>query len=210
MMDAHINIRKATPHDARQAVVLLNHAMASFGEYIFGNGNGDKALGILRKLFVAERNRFNYRYTFVAEKEDTIAGLLLAFHSNITRRLDLLTGQRLLGILHPLEMMQLVGRVVRQMPVKEAGRDEYYISDLAVAPQFRGKKIGTQLLAYAEAQAGKLGLSRCSLIVTHENQSAQRLYSKQGYQIVDFFKSSRTRQKLGEKGFYRMVKEISQ
>jgi ribosomal protein S18 acetylase RimI-like enzyme len=207
-MDTGINIRKATPHDARQAVILLNHAMASVGDHIFGDGNRERALGILGKLFVEKRNRFNYRYTFLAEKENHVAGLLLAYSSNLMRQLDLLTGQRLLRILQPLEMMRLVSRAMKQTPLKEADRDEYYISDLAVAPDSRDKKIGTLLLAFAEGQARKLGLCKCSLIVVHENEGAKRLYLRHGYQILDFIKSSPKRQKHGQVGYYRMVKEV--
>lgn len=208
-MNPNLKIRKATSQDGPQAVILLYQAMGSLGEYIFGNGVTDKAVDVLKKLFMAKNNRFNFRHVYLAEAGDSIAGLLLAFRSNISKRLDLLTGKRLLGILRPMEMLQLLGRVSRLKPVKESGQDEFYISDLAVNPGLRGKKIGTQLLEFAEVQAGKIGLKRCSLIVTYENEGAKRFYLRNGYRILNFVKSPRARRLPGEMGFYRMVKEVS-
>jgi ribosomal protein S18 acetylase RimI-like enzyme len=207
-MDTNTHIRQATPADAHQAVILLDHAIANSGESIFGNGNREKTLGILERLFVAGGNRFNYRYTFVIEKEKKVAGLLLAFRSNLLLRLNLLTGQRLLQILKPLEMIQLIRRVSKLPTVKEVDKDEFYISDLAVAFHFRGQMLGTRLLTFAEELAAKSGLKRCSLLVTHENEGAKRLYFRNGYKIVDFIKSNQIERLQGRFGFYRMVKEI--
>jgi ribosomal protein S18 acetylase RimI-like enzyme len=208
-MVTNLRIRNATPQDVNQAVILLHCAMGSLGEFIFGNGVTSKALSVLSKLFIAENNRFNYRHVYLAEGEHRIAGLLLAFRSQILHRLDLLTGLRLMGILPFAELLQLVGRVSRQVPVRESGKGEFYISDLAVAPEFRRRNIGTQLLAFAEKQAEKMGLRRCSLIVTHGNQAAKRLYLRNGYKIVHYFNSTRPRQFPWEAGYYRMVKDLS-
>lgn len=208
-MVTNLRIRNATPQDANQAVILLHCAMGSLGEFIFGNGVTSKALSVLSKLFIAENNRFNYRHVYLAEAEDRIAGFLLAFRSRILHRLDLLTGLRLMGILPAAELLQLVERMSRRVPEKKSGRGEYFISDLAVVPEFRRRNIGTQLLAFAEKQAEKMGLRRVSLIVTHGNQAAKRLYLRKGYKIVHFFNSTRPRQFPWEAGYYRMVKDLS-
>jgi ribosomal protein S18 acetylase RimI-like enzyme len=207
-MEPGVIIRQAVPTDARQAVLLLHQAISSFGESIFGNGDREKTIGILERLFVADRNRFNYRYVHLLEKEKQISGLLLAFRSNLMIRLNLLTGKSLVGILKPVEMIQLVKRVIKQSPVKEGEKDEYYISDLAVAPHLQGQRIGTQLLAFAEEQAGKMGLSRCSLVVTHENEGAKRLYLRHGYRIINFIRSNPFERLQGRMGYYRMTKEM--
>jgi ribosomal protein S18 acetylase RimI-like enzyme len=195
-IDAQPFIRAATPQDAGQAVLLLVHALADAGDFIFGDGSREKALVVLRSLFIAKQNRFNFRNTFLVEQDKQITGLLLAFNSNLAKRLDLLTGQR------------LVGRVIRQTPLKESAAGEYYISDLAVAPESRGQQIGSKLLAFAEEQARNLGLEKCSLVVVHENEAAKRLYLRHGYKIIDFIKNSRLKQLKGAMGYYRMVKEI--
>jgi ribosomal protein S18 acetylase RimI-like enzyme len=208
MIDKIITIRKATSLDVNQAAILLQQAMTSFGDHIFGNGDQDKSLIVLKKLFLARENRFNYRYSFLAEKGNQIAGLLLAFRSNLMTRLDLFTGQQLLRILRPGEMLQLVMRVIRLPVIQETGKDEFYISDLAVTPEFRGQRIGSTLLDFAEEQARKLELKKCSLIVTKENEGARRLYLTKGYKIIDFVQNSSIFDRKIRMGHYRMVKEV--
>jgi ribosomal protein S18 acetylase RimI-like enzyme len=208
MMEASLRIVRATPDTTQHAVVLLDYAMEGLGHRIFGNGSHKKALWVLGRLFTAKTNRFNYRFTFLAEKDNQILGLLLAFHSNLMRKLDLLTGMRLMGILRTVDMIQLVGQVVKQTPIKEAEENEYYISDLAVAPEFRNQKIGSNLLSFAEEQARKSGLKKCSLVVMETNEKARQLYLRHGYQIVKHFMTSRIGQRKDGMGVFRMVKAL--
>lgn len=208
MIEKEITIRKATSLDVNQACILLQEAMASFGDFIFGNGDQEKSLLVLKKLFLAGENRFNYRHSFLAEKGNQITGLLLAFRSDLMTRFDLLTGRQLLRILRPAEMLQMMMRVIKLPVIKETGKDEFYISDLAVSPEFRGQRIGSTLLDYAEEQARKLELKKCSLVVTKENEKAQRLYLTKGYRIMEFFHNSNIFGRKIGMGHYRMVKEV--
>lgn len=208
MIEKGITIRKATSLDVNQASILLQQALASFGDHIFGNGDQEKSLLVLKKLYLAGENRFNFRHSFLAEKGNQIAGLLLAFRSNLMTRLDLLTGQQLLRILRPVEMLQLMMRVIKNPVIKETGKEEFYISDLAVFPEFRGQKIGSALLDFCEEQARKLELKKCSLLVTKENEKAQSLYLTKGYKIIEFIQSPSIFGQKIDMGHFRMVKEV--
>jgi len=124
-------------------------------------------------------------------------------------RLDILTGAPLLKILGVGEVLCLFFRLLPLAGGREAEKDEYYISDLAVFPQFQGQGIGTRLLAFAEEQAAKHGLQKCSLIVAQHNDAARQLYLRLGYRIVETVTYSHLQQRCGERGYQRMRKMIT-
>ena len=61
---------------------------------------------------------------------------------------------------------------------------EYYISNLAVYPEYQGKGLGTRLLRMAEDKAREFGASRIVLDVEAGNKDAIRLYKKIGYTVA--------------------------
>jgi ribosomal protein S18 acetylase RimI-like enzyme len=84
-------------------------------------------------------------------------------------------------------------------------RGEFYISNVAVYPEFRGLGLGNELMTNAERCAGTKYLKYVSLDVEVENESAIKLYKKLGYEIIGGSKSLY----LGKKfNFYRMVKKL--
>ncbi|PIZ26208.1 MAG: hypothetical protein COY47_01775 [Chloroflexi bacterium CG_4_10_14_0_8_um_filter_57_5] len=207
-MEHNLIVRPARPEDAKLAARLMHLALGRFGEYTFGNGNPAKTLDVLERLFIAGSNRFGQEHAFIAEKNGNIAGLLLAHPAKIMTRLDLLTGRPMLRILGLGEVLRLLVRLLPLAGGREAERDEYYVSDLAVLPQFQGQGIGTRLLAFAEQRAAGHGLRKCSLIVALHNDAARQLYLRLGYRIVETVAYSRVQQRCGERGYQRMVKVL--
>lgn len=208
MVSESLLFRKATSRDGNQAVSLLQQALSTSGDFIFGNGDKEKSHYVLKRLFLARENRFYYQHVFLAEKGSQISGLLLAFRSNLLAHLDLLTGFQLLRILTPGEMLKLVMRLIKLPMIREAGKNEFYISDLAVSPEFRCQGIGTALLDFAEDQARELELRTCSLIVTMENEKARQLYQRKGYKLIEYFRSNSFFSREITPGIVRMVKEL--
>ncbi len=207
-MEGDLIIRPAQPEDARPASRLVHLALGRFGEYLFGNGNPAKTQDVLEGLFVAGNNRFSHEHAFLAEKDGYIAGLLLAHPAKIMLRLDLLTSLPLLKILGVGDLLRLFLRLLPLAGGREAESDEYYISDLAVFSQFQGQRIGTRLLAFAEEQAARNGLRKCSLIVAFQNDAARQLYLRLGYRIVETVTYSRLQQRCGDSGYQRMLKVL--
>jgi len=66
-----------------------------------------------------------------------------------------------------------------------AARPLINIHDLAVAPRFRGRGIGRQLLEQVEARARALGCCKLTLEVAAENTLAQELYRTVGFRNID-------------------------
>ena len=85
-----------------------------------------------------------------------------------------------LGIFVAEREGEIVGAVtVAFHPGLPAGRA--HVSDLLVAPHWRRRGIGTQLLQTAEQEARRRGLRECTLDVDATNEPALSLYLKSGY-----------------------------
>jgi [ribosomal protein S18]-alanine N-acetyltransferase len=60
--------------------------------------------------------------------------------------------------------------------------DEGHITNIAVAPEYRGRGIGGALLAEMIAQSEQSGIVAMTLEVRTSNSSAQKLYMKYGFE----------------------------
>nr|HOP09313.1 N-acetyltransferase [Candidatus Methanofastidiosa archaeon] len=63
------------------------------------------------------------------------------------------------------------------------GPDEFYISNVSVSPESRGKGIGTELMDKAQETAKEKGCDTLLLDVAIENDGAKRLYERLGFEI---------------------------
>jgi len=207
-MKSELVIRPARSCDTRPAVSLLHQAMGRLGDFFFGNGDPSRTLDILEQLIARENNRFSYNFTFLAEKSGQVIGLLLAYPAGIISRLELSTGRHLFPILGWNGLLNLALRSLPLASCREAEQGEYYISALSVHPRFQGQNVGTRLIRFAEKEATKRDMHKCSLIVSLENEGARRLYLRHGYQVVKTKLFSRLLSRSGESGYQRMVKSL--
>ena len=68
--------------------------------------------------------------------------------------------------------------------VRRVENNEYYISNVAVYPEFRGAKLGTNLILKMEEEAKSSGAGKIVLDVDIDNEGAIRLYNRLGYSVV--------------------------
>ncbi len=199
--------RPALPEDAPFAIPLLEVSLGSDGAF-FLSVPSFSPCGILQALFPQPANRFSYRYVQVVEWGREIAAILLSFPASELFRLALSTGRCLFSRLGPKHFWHLVRKSVPLVGVTEAEKDEYFIQNLAVAPEFRRRGLATLLLQHAEEQALQKGLHACALTVSIENQAAQHLYLKNGYEIVERISLPYLQRMTGISGLYRMRKKL--
>ncbi|KUK10478.1 MAG: [SSU ribosomal protein S18P]-alanine acetyltransferase [Clostridia bacterium 41_269] len=62
--------------------------------------------------------------------------------------------------------------------------DEGHITTIAVAPEYRGKRIAEKMLKFAADYAGKFGAEKLVLEVRVSNLSAQKLYRRMGFKNI--------------------------
>jgi ribosomal protein S18 acetylase RimI-like enzyme len=201
-MTSRIFIRPARPDDAPLAAAVFRLSMDQLTEHLFGVGGRQIEFALMR-LFSSNAGRFGYSSAFVAEWNHQPLGMLVSFPAKYITRLNL-SVLRYLPRALGWNLFGFVARSFSFVNVKEADVDEYYISNLAILPAAQGQGLGKHLLIHAEEQARSLGLTKVSLLVALDNQTAQRLYKRNGYEIV-----STKRDKNPLASYHRMVKKLN-
>ncbi len=209
-------ITRAKPSDAQIASHLIYLAMGRVADFIFGFGSSTRAVGTLEKLFSHNGNRFSHQCArFAKTRNGDIVGMILAYPCRETIGLHVKLARQLIPIYGLLDSVLLLrNSLLMLLSVFSPGQsgvcggDEYYISTLAVLPRFQGMGIGTMLLAYAADEAKEAGFSKCSLGVDIHNDRALRLYEYRGYKAVETVKVRCFGERIGSRGFYRMVKYL--
>ncbi len=188
MMD--ITIRHAQPTDAEAAVPLLIEANGDITKRITGETDWGKVELALFELFQRDDNLHSYLYTYVAELDGKVAGIMGIYPGD-----------------YEAEFNQNLSKWLAKKGAKnleidaEAAPGELYINTICINPEFRNKGIGTQLFAYAEEIAKQTGFTKLSLNVEIQKEPAIRLYKRLGYEIVSPWTI------IGEP-FYHMVKIV--
>jgi len=166
-------IRKAVPFDAEKVVPLIIDAIGDIAERMTGENEPLEIEQSLCELFRRSDNPHSYLYTYVAEIDDDVAGTMVVYSGKIAPQLDK----------NLSKWLSEKGAEVSEID-PESLADELYINTICVDPNFRGKGIGSQLLAFAEDVAKRENISKVSLNVETEKDAAIRLYKRSGYEIV--------------------------
>lgn len=158
----------------------------------------------MKNLFQQSRNLFGFEHSYFIEVNGRRAGMVLGYTREQKRREELHTGLLLVkylkwslvtGILYLLKAQNVVGKVAE---------NEYYISNLAVYPEFRGLGLGTMLLLEIEREARGTSNNKIVLDVETNNKGAIKLYEKLGYIIERESPRLKSDKKTFE--FFRMCK----
>jgi ribosomal protein S18 acetylase RimI-like enzyme len=168
-----ITIRQAQPADATQVAPLIIDAIGDIAKRMTGETEWDKVQEELCVLFKREDNRHSHIYTYVAELDEKVAGILVLYAGADAPELD-----RNLS-----EWLTKKGAANSDVDA-ESLADELYIDTVCIDPSFRGKGIGTKLFQYAEEVAKQKNIAKLSLNVETQKEPAIRLYKRLGYDIV--------------------------
>jgi ribosomal protein S18 acetylase RimI-like enzyme len=204
-----ISIRPALPADSTQVARLIYLTMGIEADWLFGQEKGLSTLQVLADLCRRKKNRLSHTHAYLAERDGQPAGLLLSYPGKILSRLDWLTGLCLLKIIGLSGTIRLARIQSAYGDLQETGADEFYISNLAVFPDFERQGIGSRLMAFAEDLARASGLQKCSLIVAFGHERASSLYRRLGYKVVHSYLNKHPKVAEGSGGYYKMVKDLA-
>lgn len=197
-------IRSARPEDVDLAVPMLRASMGGLANYLFD----DQRRSLDEYLFImyrADGHRFSWRYSFVAEADGRPVGYLLSYPGRDLNELQIRFLRKSPSLFGWGDTLRMVRRMLPLLDAPEAERDEYYISNVGVLPEYRSRGYGSQLMSFAEERARAERLEKCSLAVDETNVDAIRLYQKLGYRIV-FTRRFKGRLAQKESGYHRMLK----
>lgn len=208
-MDAtNITIRPATLADANLAAVLIYLTMGIEADWLFGQEPGFSTQDVLTGLYKRRNNRASHQFAYMATLAGQDVGLLLAYPGRLLKRLDWMTGLHLVQIFGLPATIRVAQCQHAYANLVESDADEFYISNVAVKPEYQGLGVGKALMQFAEHLAHENSLRKCSLIVTYGHEPARRLYEKIGYEIVCPYDINHPQVAEGSGGYHRMVKVL--
>ncbi|MBA7710393.1 hypothetical protein ES703_119335 [subsurface metagenome] len=199
---ANIVVRKGLPEDAPDFANLALLSGPTLFPAIFGSG----VKGGMQNLFRQRRNLFSFEYSYFTEVDDTKAGMILGYDWKTQRREEWRTGLLLIKFMK-LGFFARIPALLKALSLVERAEDnEYYISNVAVYPEFRGANLGTSLILRIEKEAKSSGARKIVLDVDVDNEGAIRLYNRLGYLVVG--KPRRVRNKQKDLASVKMCKKL--
>jgi ribosomal protein S18 acetylase RimI-like enzyme len=173
-------IRPAQSSDAPHIARLVLLSAETFLPAVFGPGIA-KAV---EEMAAGRGTLFSHEHAWVAEGEGDVRGMLLGYAGAAKAAQDPRTGLGLLSVLRADMIRRLPALLKMQSTIGRIGRNQYYISNVAVYPRHRGSGIGALLIARARQEAGSAGLADMVLDVETDNPDAQRLYERLGFRVT--------------------------
>ena len=203
-----ITIQPATPEMAPDAAWLIYEALGPVSDYLFATDHPGRTQELIAQLFTRAGNRFSYEWVDMAMEDGQMLGLTVSFPYDLTPKLEWETAMLLIQIAKLNHFLRFLGRSIPMIGVSEAEKGDYYLSDIAVTPEARGKGVGKALLRYVEQKARKQGFRRLALTVARDNERAIEFYRRQGFRVASEQGSPTLAKRADYAGFYRMVKEL--
>lgn len=168
-----MKIRPATTQDTLAIAELALMAGEGIPAYFWAQSQapGESLLAVGARNAQSETENFSYRNVQLAQMEEGIAGMLLAY--------------RLLPAEAAVKLDEFPEFIRPLIELEQCVPDSYYVNMLAVYPQFRGRGVGTALMGRVDGLARQAGSTLSSVAVFEENAGALRLYERLGYRVVE-------------------------
>ncbi len=182
-------IRNAQRTDASDFSNLVLLSGPSFLPAVFGPKTAD----VLATLFRQNRNVFSYEFTRFAVVNGKNAGMLLGYAGHQKNRVTLHTGRLLVEYFRTRFFSALPHLLKAEKVLTSPRKGDFYVSNVAVYPEFRSRGVATALLLDAEKRAIDAKANRLVLDVEAENSPALNLYRKLGFQEEGHLRSVRIR-----------------
>lgn len=158
-------IRAARVDDARAIAGLFLISSDGLAEYIWSPSKapGESLVDAGARRYARKDVAFSYENCLIAEFAGETIGMAHAFPMHV----DPAAAPADDPVLAPYAALEQDG--------------SFYISGLATLERWRGRGVGSALLAAVERQARERGLPAVSLICFEANEGAMRLYRREGY-----------------------------
>lgn len=164
-MTPTIHLRAALARDCADLAVISDMATRRLSSFIWGGAAvmGQSRFEVGREAIRSNATHFaHYPNWQVAE----CGGFAGAINGYVIAEVDVSAGP---AFLQPLQQLKAVAR------------GTWYISALAVYPEYRGQGVAAALLAWAEAQARAAGCAEITLMVGSFNAGARAAYLRFGF-----------------------------
>ena len=198
----NVLVRKGKPEDAQHFSELVTLTSPAMFPAIFGSG----VKKLMKKLFPHKRHYYSFDRSFFAEVNGQVVGMAqlhkLTTRKGQTVRLSLLLLKYLKWRL-PTKAFNLLKF---DHLIKFVSRNDCYLSNVSIYPEFRSFGIGTKLLAAIEEEVKSIGKKRIVLHAETHNARAISLYERLGYKIESKSPSLKIKNRFFES--FKMAKSV--
>lgn len=150
--------------------------------YEWGNGTEKEMRSRLIAMLKEKDNRFALDNIIVCRENENLVGILLSAEGKKIKSLTFKSDIKLL----PLQCnfgekvkYALFNIITGYLFYKECNKDEYYLSNIAVKSEYRGKGHGVLLMEFLDKIAKEKGYKKVSL--NANNEKLVKLYEKFGF-----------------------------
>ena len=179
-MSEPVKVRAHAPEDTDDFVNLVLMSAPKFFPALYG-GTFDR---VHRVLFRQSKNAFSYEHVDIVKVDGVTAGIILGYDWMMGRNERKNTGLitfRQMGrkTVSRFKHVMWVDSVLLKMD-----EGTFYISNIAIYPQFRRRGIATLLLRHCENLARKAGNTKIALDVEPSHEPAMQLYHSFGMKMI--------------------------
>ena len=170
-------------HDLDKVSKWIYETELSIFRPLLGNDKYE-ATKNMKKLVMADNTLFSHEHIYVVnDSSENLLGILVSFCGRETSIWN--DFKAYFKILNLYEFLKYVvkGTLVNEMLTASVGKNDYYLSNIAVDTSYRGQGLGTYILENAFAVAKNKGCKRVILDVTFNNVGASRLYERFGFKV---------------------------
>lgn len=186
-------IRKATKNDSKEIAELF-YFTEDYPNEEWGDGSRQDHIKRLIYMIKRKDNRFSYENIKVLDVEGDFAGLLLTLEGKKFKQDTFKADKTLYKMQKGIkEKFKFILLALGYLFYKECNKDEYYISNIAIKEEYRGRDLAKILMEESYKDALNKGYKKVSLRAN--NSSLVKFYKELGFGLVDNSKD-------------RMVKEI--
>ncbi|HVY42402.1 MAG TPA: GNAT family N-acetyltransferase [Hyphomicrobiaceae bacterium] len=167
----HPPLRRAVLADAPVLATLVNYAGEGLPLYLWEKMAvpGETAWEVGSKRAARDTGSFSYRNAIVVEHDSKCVGCLIGYEIPDNPSA---IGPEMPAMFVPLQELENLAPAT------------WYVNVLAVAPELRGKGLGSKLLHAADETGHALGKRGMSVVVSDANVGAHRLYERHGYRAA--------------------------
>jgi len=175
--DDNFTIVSGTLDDLSSFIKLLLISEPELYQELFGRNY----LEILEALFKRQNNNFSYENIIIAKKGDEVLGMLLGYSYEKFVKMIFKSSITFFRVMGCQFFTSLPKFIKLGSSMEKIDKNSFYISNLAVYPEYRRRGIGKKLMTKAEEIAINSECSKICLDVSYENEKAMLFYKSLGF-----------------------------
>ena len=180
IMTGHRITAGLSPNDTQGFAELFVISDPEFIPALFAGTHKRLAAG----CFGGARNLLSHEHSHFVRVNGQTAGMVLAYGWAEKKKQDGKTFLLTLKYMRTRFFMRMRALKWSDDVLGKMGEETYYVSNLALYPEFRNKGLGTGLLHHVEELAKKAGAKKLDVDVETANENAIRFYKRFGMSII--------------------------